>query len=87
MHPPNYRGLRGHVCSRVDFLWKCWDSHSESFLDLLKDLGVGVAGDKGDCKTLRTETASTTDSMQVGVGVGRGVLKCVSFVSLWTRYY
>jgi hypothetical protein len=52
--------LRGYI-RKSDF---------EALLDLLQNLLVLVGGDKGDGKTLGSETAGTTNTMQVRVGIG-----------------
>ena len=55
-------------------LGKVGNGDNESLLDLLQNLLILVVGDKGDTKTLGTESSSTTDSVQVRVGIGRGIL-------------
>lgn len=70
--------LRSHVGSGIDSLGQSGDSNGESFLDLLEDLLVGVARDKGDGKTLGTESTSTTDTVEVRVGICGSVLFQVS---------
>ena len=52
------------------------DSDSETLLDLLQDLLVRLGRDERDRETLGTETASTTDTVQVRVGVRGRVLGC-----------
>ncbi len=46
----------------------------EALLNLLENLLVLLAADKGNGQTLGTETAGTTDTVQVGAGVGRQVV-------------
>lgn len=46
----------------------------ETLLDSLKDLLVLVGGNEGDGEALGTETASTTDAVQVGVGISREIV-------------
>ena len=46
----------------------------EAGLDSRHHLLVALRGDKGDRKTLGTETTSTADTVQVRVGVGRQVV-------------
>jgi hypothetical protein len=54
------------------------DGHGESFLNLLQNLLVLGRRDEGDTQTLGTESTSSTDSVQVGVGVGGSILRGVS---------
>ena len=46
-------------------------SNLEALLNGLENLLVGIAGHERDRKTLRTKTTSTTDTVQVRVGVCR----------------
>jgi hypothetical protein len=46
----------------------------EALLNLLEDLLIVLVADKGDGETLGSETAGTTDTVQVGVGVGGEVV-------------
>ena len=46
----------------------------ESLLDILEDLFVLLAANERDGQTLGTETAGTTDTVEVGVGIGRHVV-------------
>lgn len=41
----------------------------KALLNILKDLLVSLAAHKGDRDTLGSETACTTDTMEVGVGI------------------
>lgn len=41
----------------------------ETLLDLLQDLLILVGADKGDGKTLGTESTGTTDSVKVRAGI------------------
>lgn len=50
------------------------DGNLEALANSLQDLLVVIAADKGDGETLGTETASTTDTVQVRVGVTRHVV-------------
>lgn len=52
------------------------NSDSEALLDLLQDLLVRLGRNERDRETLGTETASTTDAVQVRVGVRGRVLGC-----------
>lgn len=64
------------------------DGHGESFLNLLQDLLILGRRNERDTQTLGTESTSSTDSVQVRVGVGRSVLRGVSTVrprSDWTH--
>lgn len=70
-----HNSLRSHVSGGVDSLGQSGDGNRESLLDLLKDLLVGVARDKGDGKTLGTESTSTTNSVEIRVGI-RGCVLC-----------
>lgn len=45
------------------------DCDLESLADSLKHCLVTIAADKGDGKTLGTETTSTANAVQVGVGI------------------
>lgn len=45
-------------------------SNLEALLNGLEDLLVLVSGNEGDGKTLGAETTSTTDTMEVRVGIG-----------------
>lgn len=45
-------------------------SDLEALLNLLQNLLVLVGGDEGDGETLGAETAGTTNTMQVRIGVG-----------------
>jgi hypothetical protein len=49
-------------------------SDFEALLDLLENLLVLVGGDKRDGETLGSETAGTTNTMQVRVGIGRQIV-------------
>lgn len=53
---------------------KLRDGNGESVLDLLEDLGVGLAGNKGDTKTLSTESTSSTNSVQVRISISRSIV-------------
>lgn len=44
-------------------------SNLEALLNGLKNLLVLISGNEGDSKTLGTETTSTTDAMEVRVGI------------------
>lgn len=66
--------LRSHVSGGVDSLGQSGDGNGEPLLDPLKDLLVGVARDKGDGKTLGAESTSTTDSVEVRVGIRGSVI-------------
>lgn len=44
-------------------------SDLEALFNSLEDLLVLLSGNKGDGKTLGTETTSTTDTMEVGIGI------------------
>lgn len=55
-------------------LRKVRNGNNESLLDLLEYLLVLVVCHKGDTQTLGTESTSTTDSVQVRVGVGRCIV-------------
>jgi len=57
------------VSTDVDFLWELSDLDLESILDRLGGLGVLLVGDEGDGETLGTESTSSRNSVQVGVGV------------------
>lgn len=46
----------------------------ESLLNGLEHILVLVGGDKRDCKTLGTETAGTTDTVEVRVGISRQIV-------------
>lgn len=41
----------------------------EALLNVLENLLVVLGADKGDGQTLRTETTSTTDTVEIGVGI------------------
>lgn len=45
-------------------------SNLEALLNLLENLLIILAADKGDGETLGSETTGTTDTVQVGVGIG-----------------
>ena len=49
-------------------------SNLEPLLDRLKDLLVLVGSDERDGEALGTEPASTTDAVQVGVGIGGQII-------------
>jgi len=49
-------------------------SNFKALLDLLQDLLVLISGDERDGETLGTETAGTTDAVQVGVRISRQVV-------------
>jgi hypothetical protein len=57
--------LRLTVGGSLDVLGKVGNGDDESLLDLLEYLLVLVVGNKGDTKTLGTESSSSTDSVQV----------------------
>jgi hypothetical protein len=46
----------------------------EALLNLLENLLVLLAADKGNGQALGTETAGTTDSVQVGAGISRQIV-------------
>lgn len=45
-------------------------SNLEALLNLLENLLIILVADEGDRKTLGSETTGTTDTVQVGVGIG-----------------
>lgn len=49
-------------------------SNLEALLDRLENLLVLLAADERDTETLCAETSSTTDSVQVRVGIGRQIV-------------
>lgn len=67
-------GLSSHVGRDINLLGELGDLNLEAGLDALQDLGVSLVSDKGDGKTLGTETTGTTDTMEVGVGDIRDVV-------------
>ena len=44
-------------------------SNFEALLDILEDLLIILVADEGDGQTLGTETTSTTDTVEIGVGI------------------
>lgn len=66
--------LRGHVRGRVDRLGQRGDSDGEPLLDLVEHLLVAVRRDKADGETLGSESTGSANSVEVAVGVRRGVL-------------
>ena len=67
-----------HVRGRVDaVLWKCWKSDLEALLNRFEDFLVLAGANKRDAKTLGTESASTTNAMEIRVSVvGEVVVDC-----------
>jgi hypothetical protein len=59
------------VCSETKYLR---ESHFESLLDLLQDLLVAVIADERDSQTLGTESTSTTDTVEIRVGIRRQIV-------------
>jgi len=73
--PTQPRHLRSHVGAGVDAaLGIRRDLGLESSLNLLEHGLVGFAADERNTQTFGSETAGTTDTMEVGVGVGRQVV-------------
>lgn len=60
--------LGGHVGGNINLIGELGNLDLEAGLDSLEDLLVAVISDKGDSQTLGTETTSTTDTVEVGVG-------------------
>lgn len=64
-----------HVSTGIDTtLGKLWQCDLEPLLDRLEHLLICVAADKGNAETLGTETASTTNTMKVAVGIAGKVV-------------
>lgn len=62
--------LGGHVGAGIDtLLGELGESNLEALLDLLEHLLVGVGADEGDRQTLGSETAGTTDTVEVRRGI------------------
>ena len=57
------------VSTDIDFLRELSDLDLKSILDRLGGLGVLLVGNEGDRETLGTESTSSRNSVQVGVGV------------------
>lgn len=66
--------LGSHVGRDINLLGELGNLDLETGLDALQNLGVSIIGDKSDGETLGTETTSTTDTMEVGVGCVRDVV-------------
>jgi hypothetical protein len=49
-------------------------SNLEALLNLLENLLIILVADEGDGETLGSETTGTTDTVQVGVGIGGKVV-------------
>lgn len=58
-------------CGKSEYVRK---GNLEALLNLLENLLVLLAADKRNGQTLGTETASTTDTVQVGAGISRQVV-------------
>lgn len=63
--------MRRHAWAAKKHLRK---SDLEPLLNSLEHLLVGVVAHKGNSKTLGTETTSTTDTVEVGVGIRRQIV-------------
>lgn len=50
------------------------DGNLEALANSLQHLLVVIAADEGDRQALGTETTSTTDTVQVGVGIARHII-------------
>lgn len=57
------------VGAKVNLIRQFGDVDVEAVLHVIQDLCVVLVRDEGDGESFGTETASTGDSMQVGVGV------------------
>lgn len=68
-HEPPPLGSTRHVALGRNGLWQFRYSNLESGLDGLENVVVVVGGDKDDRKTLGTESASSSSSMQVRVSI------------------
>lgn len=74
--PPSGYSLSSWLASstKIRHGWYVRKSNFEALLDILQHLLVLLAADKRDGQTLGAETTSTTDAVQVGVGIGRQVV-------------
>jgi hypothetical protein len=67
--------LRSHISATINpTLWVGWDLRIESLLNLLQHLLILLTTDEADTQSLRTETSGTTDTMEIGVGIGREIV-------------
>ena len=64
-----------HVCARVNTTFGVLrKSDLESLFDILKNLLILLAANKRNRQTLGTETTSTTNAVQVRVGLSRQIV-------------
>ena len=67
--------LVSHVCACINaFLREFGKCNVKPLLNLLKNVVILIAADEGDAETFGTEAASTTNTMKVGIGIGRKVI-------------
>lgn len=64
-----------HVCACINaFLRKFGQCDVKPLLDLLENVVVLGTADEGDAEALGTEAAGTTNTMKVGIGIGRKIV-------------
>jgi hypothetical protein len=67
--------LGSHVRAGVDpVLWILWDLGVESLFNLLQHILIRLVADEADTETLGTETASATDTVEVGISISREIV-------------
>jgi hypothetical protein len=64
----SFDSLGGHVRGHINLLGELGDLDLEAGLDRLENLSVLLVSNKGNSETLGTETTSTTDTVEVGIG-------------------
>ena len=71
----NQKNLRVHVGAGIDTsLGEGVEADLEPLHDLVENLRVFLGGDERDTETLGSETAGTTDSVKVGIGIRRQIV-------------
>jgi len=75
--PPAGNSLRDKLASIQNYSAYAGDLRKcdlESFLDGFQDLLIGLGANERNRKTLGTETTSTTNTMEVRIGVAREIV-------------